>query len=492
VERTVRAPRSADVLCGWSSRNSAPERAICARVSRRALVISGFPEVRYADADGVSIAYSVRGDGPVDIVRVPGSWTTIVGSALDPVVDSHYEGLARFARLIVIDRRGHGLSDPPVEGTTPPLEQQVGDLVAVMDAVGSVRAAVYAGQQSGPVGLLFAAMHPDRVSAVVLLNTYARFFGAGDYPYGPPLPPDDQLLADASEARRQWGDLEAPAGIEWAALSRAADPAFPRILARVQQVAMSRYAANADVLVNAHADVRSVLELIQSPTLVLCAADLEHLVGPAGLGASQYLVDHIPDARLALFPGADIYFGEHTPEIGALIEEFLTGARPTEVSDRSLATVLFTDVVSSTEQLAHVGDRRWKSRLDQHDAMVRDELARFKGREVNTTGDGFFATFDGPARAVRCAQAIVEGARSLGVEVRAGVHVGECEKRGNDLTGIAVHIGARVCALAPPGQVYATTTVRDLVTGSGIEFSDKGRHTLKGVPGEWEILAAVS
>jgi class 3 adenylate cyclase len=455
-------------------------------------MIGEFPEVRYADADGVWIAYSVRGDRPIDLVRVPGVWTGILGSALDPVVDSHYQDLSKFARLIVIDRRGHGLSDPPVAGGTPPLEQQVQDILAVMDDVGSRRAALYATTQSGPLGMLFAAMHPDRVSSLVLHNTYARFYGAPDYPLGPPMPSDDELTRYVSEGARFWGDLDKPTAVDWIALSRVQDPSFPQVLARVQQVAMSRHAAVADGLVNMHADVRAVLGLVQAPTLVVCAADLEHRLGGTGVKSSQYLVEQIPDARLALIPGADVYFGEHTPEITATIEEFLTGVRPTDVSDRVLATVLFTDVVSSTEQLAEIGDQRWRSRLDQHDAMVRTQLDRFRGREINTTGDGFFATFDGPARAVRCAQAIVEGAHSLDVDVRAGVHVGECEARGDDLTGIAVHIGARLCALAQPGEVYATSTVRDLVAGSGIEFAARGLHALKGIPGEWAILAAVT
>jgi class 3 adenylate cyclase len=232
-------------------------------------------------------------------------------------------------------------------------------------------------------------------------------------------------------------------------------------------------------------DLRAALPLVQAPTLVLHAELNLDMRGP-----SQFLVDHIANARLATFPGADRYFGVHTAEVGALVEEFLTGTRPSPLSDRILATVLFTDIVASTERLAEVGDREWRAQLDRHDAMVRSQLERFRGREINTAGDGFFATFDGPARAVRCAQAIADGARALQIAVRAGVHVGECEVRGDDLAGIAVHVCARVCALAQPGEVLATSTVRDLVAGSGIAFADRGRHELKGVPGEWAILAA--
>ena len=446
-----------------------------------------FPEVRYVDADGVSIAYCVRGDGPIDLVRAPGILSSIVASTLDPVIGAHYEHLAGFARLILLDRRGLGMSDSLVAGGAPPLEQPVHDILAVMDAVGSRKAALYASNDGGPVALFFAAMHPNRVSALVLNSTWARAERAPDYPFGPDPAVREQggLLI-----RSQWGNLDNPWGFEGLAPSRLDDPTFRQVLARVQQVSASRAAASAEYL-NAENDVRAVLPLVQAPTLVLCGADSDRAVGGLRLlGHSQFLADHIPNARLALFPGADAYFGVHTPEVGALIEELLTGTRPAPVSDRILATVLFTDIVASTERLAELGDQAWRAHLDRHDAMVRTQLERFRGREINTAGDGFFATFDGPARAVQCAQAIVGGARLLGIDVRAGVHVGECEVRADDLTGIAVHVGARVCALAKGGEVLTTTTVRDLVAGSGIAFTDRGQHVLKGVPGEWTILAA--
>ena len=278
-----------------------------------------------------------------------------------------------------------------------------------------------------------------------------------------------------------------PWGLEFVAPDRLDDPDLPQVLARVQQVSASRAAATASVANREH-DVRAVLPLVQAPTLVVCGADGD----PDGaLGHARFLVDNIPNARLGLFDGAGGYFGMHTPEIGSLIEEFLTGTRPTPAINRILATVLFTDIVASTERLTALGDQEWRVRLDRHDAMVRTQLGRFRGREINTAGDSFFATFDGPARAVQCAQAIVDGARQLGIEVRAGVHVGECEVRGDDLTGIAVHIGARVSALAGPGEVFVSSTVRDLVAGSGIAFDDRGRHELKGVPGGWQLLAVV-
>jgi class 3 adenylate cyclase/pimeloyl-ACP methyl ester carboxylesterase len=443
--------------------------------------------IRYADAEGVSIAYCVRGDGPIDLVRVPGVMTGILASTIDPVIVSHYDHLASFARLVLLDRRGLGMSDPLVAGGAPQLEQQVQDMVAVMDAVRSTKAALYGGADGGMVALLFAAMHPDRTRALVLNSAWARFSRAADHPYG--LDPAG-VAQRRTRWRSQWGNVDDPWGYEIAAPSRLDDPNFRGLLARVQQVSASRAAAAATIG-NPEHDVRAVLPLVQAPTLVLCGADRDPKVDFLELlGQAQYLVDHIPNARLALFPGADSYYGVHTPEIGALIEEFLTGARPVAVSDRVLATVLFTDVVASTERLVALGDQAWRAHLDRHDAIVRTQLARFRGREINTTGDGFLATFDGPARAVRCAQAIAQDARSLGIEVRAGVHVGECEVRGDDLAGIAVHVGARVCALAHAGEVLTTSTVRDLVAGSDIEFTDRGCHTLKGIPGEWTILAA--
>jgi class 3 adenylate cyclase/pimeloyl-ACP methyl ester carboxylesterase len=413
--------------------------------------------------------------------------TGILASGVDPVIGAHYDHLAGFARLILLDRRGLGMSDPLVAGGAPQLEQQVQDILAVIDAVGSAKAALYGGADGGLVALLFAAMHPDRTSALVLNSAWARLSRAPDYPVGldPAYDERRRMLV-----RPQWGNVDDPWGFEFVAPSRHNDPNFRSVLARVQQVSASRAAALATIG-NPEHDVRAVLPLVQAPTLVLCGADRD--LKPDRfqlLGHSQFLVDHIPHARLARFPGADSYFGVHTPEIGSLIEEFLTGARPVPVSDRVLATVLFTDVVASTQRLVELGDQEWRAHLDRHDAMVRTQLERFRGREINTTGDGFLATFDGPARALRCAQAIADGARPLRIDIRAGVHVGECEVRGDDLTGIAVHIGARICALAQAGEVLATSTVRDLVAGSNIEFTDRGRQTLKGVPGEWTILAA--
>jgi class 3 adenylate cyclase len=415
---------------------------------------------------------------------VTGVFPSLLANAMDPVSRADDLRLTRFVRLISLDRRGIGMSDPVPSGDSPVLEQHVGDVVAVMDAAGAREAALWGGADGGQVAALFAAMYPERTSALVLSSAHARWFRAEDYPIGPD-PADREHYLEI--ARRRWGDLDNPWGIMVAAPSRANDPTYRRLYARLQQVSASKSAAASTFFgLNADNDVRAILPLVQARTLVLCpTAPSSDVVRHA-----EYLAAHIPNARLAQYPSSDSRDVLQDPATIALVEEFLTGTSVTPLSDRILATILFTDIVASTEHLASSGDEQWRSRLDLHDAMVRAHLERFRGREVNTTGDGFFATFDGPARAVRCARAIIDGAHSLGVDARAGVHVGECEVRGDDLTGIAVHIGARVCALANPGEVFTTTTVRDLVAGSGIEFTERGQHTLKGVPGDWMILAA--
>ncbi|MGH8976640.1 MAG: adenylate/guanylate cyclase domain-containing protein [Acidimicrobiia bacterium] len=445
---------------------------------------SDFPKVRYAEANDVHIAYEVRGDGPIDLVRIPGTLTSLVASFLDPVVGEHYDHLARFSRLIRFDKRGTGLSDPVVEGGAPLLEQQVEDVLAVMDEVGSQRTALYAGADGGPVAILFAAMYPERVSALVLNSAWARRFGSPGHPVQAPSAEDRDSFAKA--LREGWGDLDAPIFLETIAPSRRNEPGFAQLLARLQQVSASKATIASTWVVDV--DVSAVLPHVKAETLVLCAA--ENAI--EGVARSRFLAEQMPNARLVTYPGADTYFGVHTPEQGAIIEEFLTGARQVQTSDRVLTTVMFTDIVASTSHLAAIGDLKWRAQLDRHDAMVRGLLRRFRGREVRTTGDGFFATFDGPARAIGCAREIANAARELAIEVRSGIHVGECEKRGDDFGGIAVHIGARVCALAGPGEVLVTSTVRDLVAGSGITFVDRGCHELKGVPGEWPVLAAQS
>ena len=437
-----------------------------------------FPQVRYANADGVSIAYEVRGSGPLTLVRVPGSATSVLATYLDPIAEEHCDRLAKFSRYVALDRRGTGLSDPLLDGAVPLLEQRVADVVAVMDAVDCDSAALYGQADGGQVALLFAAMYPDRVDALILSNAWARFIRSDDYPYGL-----DPILVEEEERQvaAQWGDLDDPWGFASLAPSRRTEPGYRELLARIEQVSASRAAAAAEC-VN-FLDVRDVLQLVQAPTLIMFAPEAGFDIA----GHSQFLFDHLPHARLVTLPGTDVYFGDNTPHRSAHIEEFLTGTRPSPPSDRVLATVLFTDIVASTEHVAAIGDRRWSEQLDRHDALVRAHLDRFRGREISTAGDSFFATFDGPARAIHCAQAVINDARALGLDLRAGVHAGECEVRGDDYGGIAVHIGARVAALATAGKVLTTSTVKDLVAGSGITFSDHGTHTLKGVPEPWHL-----
>jgi class 3 adenylate cyclase len=428
-----------------------------------------FPCIRYADADGVSIAYEVRGAGPIDLVRVTAGASSILSGYLDPIADAHYNGLATFSRLIAFDRRGTGLSDPLVSDGAPPLEQRVTDVVAVMDAVGSDRAALYSTVgDGGQVAILCAAMHPERVHALVLVNPWTRRVA----------PP-----AEAGDIGERWGNVDRPWGLEAFAPSRVHEPGFAALLASVQQVSASPAAAKS-VTVTLDSDVTDVLPLVQAPTLVMHPAEAE-----ARAASARDVAARIPNSRLVAFPGGDTYFGVDTPERTAMMEEFLTGTRPAAVSDRILATVLFTDIVASTERLAEVGDRKWREQLDRHDALVREQLAVFRGREISTAGDSFFVTFDGPARAIQCAQSIIAKALLLGLDIRAGVHTGECELRGDDLGGIAVHIGARVASLAGPGQVLTTSTVKDLVAGSGIAFADHGIHRLKGIPEPRQLYA---
>ena len=353
------------------------------------------------------------------------------------------------------------------------------DVRAVMDAVGSERAALFGSSEGGPMSLLFAATYPGRTSALVLYGAYARRSWAPDHPCGN-TEQEWQIMIDAIE--QGWGD----AG-RVDTRSPSADASHRQWVATYQRLAASPGAAVAVMQMNKEIDVRPILPTIRTPTLVL------HRTGDGVTRVEQarYLAEHIPGARLVELAGAD-----HTPWVGDIdlivdeVEEFLTGARHAAESDRILATVLFTDIVGSTERAAALGDRRWRDLLGTYYVVARRELVRFRGNEVDSAGDGFFATFDGPARGVRCAAAIADGAKGLGLDIRAGLHTGECEVMGEKVGGIAVHIGARVAALARPGEVLVSNTVKDLVAGSGLQFQDRGTHTLKGVPGEWRLYAA--
>ena len=437
------------------------------------------PDTRYAKTeDGVHIAYQVVGDGPFDLVAIPGFVSHVELAWEDPGLAECLRGLASFSRLIVFDRRGLGLSDP-IQGA-PTLEDRMQDLRAVMDAAGSQRAALFGLSEGGPMSMLFAATHPDRVLALVLYGTFARMTQTEDYPWGYPR---DLLDRTVEEKVENWGG---DSTVDDFAPSRARDLDFRRKWAAFERRGTSPNGYRALMHINAETDVRDVLASIQVPTLVL------HRTGdiPIRVGHGRYLGEHIVGARYVELPGTDHFFwvGD-TRTIVAEVSEFLTGQRPPIEVDRILTTVLFTDIVGSTERAAAEGDQRWCALLDAHDHTIRNELTRFRGKEIKTTGDGFLACFDGPARAVRCAMAITKAVKALGIDLRSGLHTGECEVRGDDLAGLAVHIAARVGSTADPEEVLVSSTVKDLVAGSGISFDDRGEHELKGIPDRWKLFA---
>jgi len=434
-------------------------------------------EVQYARSGDVNIAYQVVGAGPLDLVLVPGFVSHLELDWEEPHSARFLEQLASFSRLIRFDKRGTGLSDRP--GGLPDLETRMDDVRAVMDAVDSERAAIFGYSEGGPLSVLFAATYPARTVALVLYGTYAkRRDPTDDYPWAATR---SERLRYADEIEREWA---------WEAdlrrMAPSADEAMATWWARRAHASASPGAARDLILLNSEIDVRHVLPSVRVPTLVL------HRKGDSDSRSAEgrYIAEHIPDARFVELPGDD-----HVPWIDPdrmleELQEFLTGTRPVPDPDRVLMTLLFTDIVGSTRRASELGDRRWRELLDAHHALVRRELDRFRGREVDTAGDGFFATFDGPARAVRAACAIRDGVRALGLEIRAGVHTAECELAGESVRGIAVHAAARVAAEAGAGQVLASSTVRDLVAGSGIEFEDRGTVELRGV-GEWPLFEAV-
>jgi pimeloyl-ACP methyl ester carboxylesterase len=444
--------------------------------------MSEVPRTRYAKSGDVNIAYQVVGEGPIDLVFVPGWVSHVECQWEDPQMARFFSRLASFARLIVLDKRGTGMSDRVPVDRMPTLEERMDDLRAVMDAAGVERAALLGISEGGPMSILFAATYPERTNALIVYGGFARWIRTDDYPWAPTRAQHEAAFGPIEE---MWGQADDDPGPF--APSMRGDRGYAERSARFMRMASSPGAAVALYRMNIEVDVRAALPAISAPTLVLHRAG-DQLIR---VGAGRHLAEHISGAKLVELAGADhLFYVGDSDEIADEIEEFLTGVRGGGTSERVLATVLFTDIVQSTEQLAAAGDRDWRLMLDRHDAMVRAQLTRFRGREVSTAGDSFFAVFDGPARAIRCAQAIVEGASALGVDVRAGVHAGECEVRGDDYGGIAVHIGARVAALATAGEVLTTGTVKDLVAGSGITFSDHGVHTLKGVPEPWQIFRA--
>ena len=438
------------------------------------------PETRYAKSGDVHIAYQVLGDGPIDLTYVP-SWISQVEQLWEePSLVRFIERLLTFARLIIFDRRGTGLSDPVVGAAT--LEQRMDDVRAVLDAVGSKRTALFGFSEGGPMSALFAATYPARTSALILYGTTPRELWAPDFPLGRGTEERESFY---TMMLRGWGT---GAGIEILAPSAAGDAAFRRWLGRMQRHAASPGSARRIIRTIEETDVRQVLPTISVPTLVLHRSG--DLMVPVEIG--RYVASMIPHAKYVEIPGND-----HLPVPGDSdrildeVEEFLTGMRLDHEPDRTLATILFTDIVGSTERAAELGDRRWRDLLESHYDMVRKELDRFRGMEVKTIGDGFLATFDGPARAIHCAEAIIQAVPALGIELRAGLHTGECEIMDGDIGGLAVHSAARVSALAGPGEVLISRTVADLVAGSNLRFTDRGSHVLKGIQGEWQLFALV-
>jgi pimeloyl-ACP methyl ester carboxylesterase len=436
------------------------------------------PETRYAKSGDLNIAYQVVGEGPFDLIYVPG-WISNVELMWEEPAHAHVlERLLRFSRLILFDKRGTGLSDPVSLDRLPTLEERMDDVRAVLDAVGSQRTAVFGFSEGGLMSVLFAATYPERVTALVLYGIFAKRIWSEDYPWAP-TPEARRREIDALE--RNWAET-----MDLDQLAPSESEAFKRRLATYFRRSASPGAAVALMRMNTELDVRNVLPSIQVPTLVLHRRDDRD----AKVEEGRWIAGRIPGAKYVELAGdAHTLWAGDTDALVDEIEEFLTGVRRGPEPDRVLATVLFTDIVGSTDHATRLGDRRWRGLLDEHHGRVRRELERYRGLEVDTAGDGFFASFDGPARAIRAACAIRDSVAPLGIEIRAGLHTGECEVLQDKIAGIAVNTGARVAGEAGPGEVLVSSTVRDLVAGSGIQFEDRGVFELKGVPGEWRLYA---
>lgn len=437
------------------------------------------PETRYAKSGDLNIAYQAVGDGPIDLIYVPG-WISNVELMWDEPAHAHVlDRLASFSRLILFDKRGTGMSDPVPLDALPTLEERMNDVRAVLDAVGCEQAVVFGFSEGGLMSVLFAATYPKRTTALVLYGVFAKRIWSPDYPWAPK---PQARQHEIEELERNWSER-----MDLDKLAPSEDDAFKDRLATYFRRSASPGAAVALMRMNTQIDVRDVLPSIQAPTLVIHRRDdLD-----ANVAEGRWIAEQIQGAKFVELAGdAHTLWAGDTDAIVDEIEEFITGARRGPEPDRVLATVLFTDIVGSTEQATKLGDRRWRELLERHHALVRQQLERFKGREVDTAGDGFLATFDGPARAIRCASAIENGVRAIGLEIRAGVHTGECEVFAEKVAGLAVHTGARVASQARPGEVLVSSTVKDLVAGSGIHFEDRGEHDLKGV-GAWRLYSVV-
>ena len=438
------------------------------------------PDTHYAKVGGSYVAYTVVGTGPVDLVCTMGLGGHVEHVWDYPPMARYLEQLAGFSRLIMFDRRGLGGSDPIPLNHPPTWEEWMEDLLAVMDAAESKRAAIYAELDGGPVGMLFAGHYPERTSALILANTTAKYVASEDYPHGE-SPEIWKTLAETIE--QLWGRDELSL---ISVPSLAGDERYIKWSSRMARAVATPRVASALFKYTFGLDVRAVLGSIQAPTLILHRADYKFV----NVDHGRYLAEHIPGARLVELPGSDLWFftagSGHVP---GMIEEFVTGIAPVPDRDRVLATILFTDVVGSTEKLALLGDRPYNELLEAHDDVMQREVERHGGRLVGKSGDEVLATFDGPGRAIRCARTAGDALRALGLDIRAGIHTGEVEVRGDHVGGIAVHIGSRVMNEAGPGEIVVTRTVRDLVAGAGIHFVERGSRALKGVPEPWDLYA---
>ena len=432
------------------------------------------PDVRYVRSGGASIAYQVVGEGEIDLVWVPDFVSNLVYGWASPYWRGFYDRLAQSFRLILSDKRGTGLSD--LGGQFPTFETRMEDVHAVLDAVGSSSAVLLGSHDGCSMAILYAATYPERTKALVLFHPAAR-------PYESEA---DVEISDLTRLRDRWGTQEyCDELLAWNSPTLFASEDDRLWFANWMRVGATPQVAYALNRAWAESDIRDILSAVQVPTLVLYR---QSFYEPSSLEVASL----IPGAHALRVSGSDPWGIFLSPEIPEEVERFVAGEAAPVVPDTVLATLLFTDIVSSTERAAQLGDRAWRDLLQRHHALVRREVRRFRGEERDTAGDGFFATFDGPARAIHCAQAIVDGVRDLGLQLRAGVHTGECELHDTKVAGIAVAIGARVAALADPGEVLVSRTVKDLVAGSGIEFSDRGQHELKGVPGEWGLYAVTT
>jgi pimeloyl-ACP methyl ester carboxylesterase len=435
------------------------------------------------ESDGLQIAYQVVGDGPVDVVYVPGSANHIEAMWDIPEIAGFTQRLASYARLILIDKRGTGLSDRLPDDNRSTVEERMHDVTAVLDATESSSAILFGTADGTPVALLAGATYPDRVRGLALWASSARLLWDEDYAIGIP---DDAVEPFLEAFRAAWGDDE-DAGLDVVAPSVAHDPRWRAGMARIERRSCTPAEAVRYWGVNLRVDVRSALPAITVPTLVMHCRDDQ--LYPVSHG--RFVADRIQGAEFLEVPGTDhFFFAENGERVADELEEFVTGSRSGAAPHRRLATVLFTDIVGSTKRSADLGDRRWHALLEAHDAVLAGQVERHRGRVVKTTGDGCLAVFDGPRQAILAAEAVRDALVAIGLEVRAGVHTGEVEFRGEDLAGLAVHIGARVSAIAGLGEVLVSSTVKDLVVGSGMAFVARGSHTLKGVPGEWDLYAA--